>query len=249
MDLGNVLHMNADNGKCSYASSSNVQKNVILKSGKFLEDTINDYSTHGFSECFKLADLGCSSGPNTFLAVKNIVNSIHATCQRKNLKAPDEFQVFLNDLPNNDFNAVFRMTASFDLKIRIEKDHEKHVNFFICGVSGSFYTRLFPSKSLHFVHSSFCVHWLSQVPPNLLDNNKENIYIAKASPPGVYEAYFNQFKKDFTTFLRMRSEEIIPHGRMVLTLLGRSIADPTSKDCCYIYELLAKSLYDIFTEV
>ncbi|XP_069153311.1 S-adenosyl-L-methionine:benzoic acid/salicylic acid carboxyl methyltransferase 3-like isoform X2 [Solanum lycopersicum] len=31
------------------------------------------------------------------------------------------------------------------------------------GVAGSFYTRLFPSNSLHFVHSSYSLHWLSQI--------------------------------------------------------------------------------------
>ncbi|CAN1145783.1 hypothetical protein LINPERHAP2_LOCUS14880, partial [Linum perenne] len=28
---------------------------------------------------------------------------------------------------------------------------------------------LFPSNSLHFVHSGQCLHWLSQVPPELTD--------------------------------------------------------------------------------
>ncbi|KAK1387418.1 salicylate carboxymethyltransferase-like [Heracleum sosnowskyi] len=242
MDLVNVLHMNAGTSECSYANSSVFQKYVILKSLRFLEDAVKDYGTHGFPECFKLADLGCSSGANTFLFVANVLSIVHAVCLEKNLKAPEEFQVFLNDLPNNDFNELFKMTPQFFSKL------EKSINCFVCGVPGSFYTRLFPSKSLHFVHSSYGLHWLSQVPEKLLDNNKGNIYIAKASPPRVYDAYFDQFNRDLTTFLQMRSEEIIPGGRMVLTLIGRSIADPTSKDCCSIYELLAKSLHDLVVE-
>lgn len=70
----------------------------------------------------------------------------------------------------------------------------------------------------------------------MLDNNKGNIYMAAESPPSVFEAYFNQFKTDFTKILRMRSEEIISNGRLVLALLGRSIADPTSKDCFYLLD-------------
>ena len=31
------------------------------------------------------------------------------------------------------------------------------------GTPGSFYGRLFPSNSLHFVHSSYSLQWLSQV--------------------------------------------------------------------------------------
>ncbi|KAL1818960.1 hypothetical protein ACET3Z_013829 [Daucus carota] len=248
MELVNVLHMNAGDRECSYANTSALQKYVILKSAKVLEDTIEDYGTNGFSECFKLADLGCSSGPNTFLFVASTLANVHKACAKKNLKAPDEIQVFLNDLPNNDFNTVFKMTPSFYSKLENDKALGRTLKCFVCGVPGSFYTRLFPRKSLNFVHSSYGLHWLSQVPENLLDNNKGNIYITKASPPGVYEAYFNQYKQDLTTFLRMRSEEIIPDGRMVLTLLGRRASDPASKDCCYLYELLAMSLHDLVAE-
>ncbi|KAK1386990.1 SABATH methyltransferase 22 [Heracleum sosnowskyi] len=248
MDVVNVLHMNAGNRKCSYANNSTLQKTVLLKAQEVLKETMEDFGTHGFPDSFKLADLGCSSGPNALLLVANIIDNVLAFCKQKNLKAPDEFQVFLNDLPNNDFSTVFKMIPPFYVKLENKSGHEKSINCFICGVPGSFYTRLFPSKSLHFFHSSSSIHWLSQVPAELLDNNRGNIYIAKASPLGVYEAYFNQFKSDFTTFLRMRSEEIIPNGRMVLTLLGRSIADPTSKDCCYIYELLVKSFQDMLAE-
>ncbi|KAL1818959.1 hypothetical protein ACET3Z_013828 [Daucus carota] len=140
------------------------------------------------------------------------------------------------------------MTPPFYSKLENDKDLVRTLKCFVCGVPGSFYTRLFPRKSLNFVHSSYGVHWLSQVPENLLDNNKGNVYIANASPPGVYEAYFNQYKRDLTTFLRMRSEEIIPDGRMVLTLQGKRGSDPANKDCCYIYELLAKSLQVLVDE-
>lgn len=244
MSLVNVLHMNAaGNHQCSYADNSTVQKNVMLNARKVLEDTIKDFGTDGFPECFKLADLGCSSGPTAFLSVTNIVNSIHALCQEKNLKAPDEFQVFLNDLPNNDFNTLFRRKPTFYLNLENEKGHEKSVNCFIAGVPGSFYTRLFPSKSIHFVHSSYSVHWLSQIPEKLMDSNNGNVYLAKDSPRGVYEAYFNQFKRDFTTFLRMRSVEMVPNGRMVLTLMGRT----PGKDY-HVHHLLAKSLQDMLAE-
>ncbi|KAK2640004.1 hypothetical protein Ddye_027799 [Dipteronia dyeriana] len=108
----------------------------------------------------------------------------------------------------------------------------------------SFYERLFPSRSLHFIHSSYSLHWLSNVPENL-ENNKANIYMAKSSPPNVYKAYLEQFHRDFSSFLSLRSEEIISGGRMVLTFLERSIPEPSSKDCCYIWELLTKSFLEL----
>ncbi|KAL8099619.1 hypothetical protein AgCh_032037 [Apium graveolens] len=248
MDVANVLHMNAANREFSYAKNSLIQKSVILKGRKFLEDTIKDYGNHGFPDCFKVADLGCSSGPNALLFVTNIVDIVNGLCHQKDLKAPDEFQVFLNDLPSNDFNSIFKMIQPFYSEFETVRGSGKNVQCFVCGVPGSFYKRLFPRNSLHFVHSSSSLHWLSQVPDNLPDNNKGNVYIAKGSPAGVFEAYFNQFKTDFTTFLHMRSEEIVPNGRLVFTLLGRSMADPISKDSSFTFELLAKSLEDMLVE-
>lgn len=75
--------------------------------------------------------------------------------------------------------------------------------------------------------------------------NKGNIYITKTSPPGVFKAYLNQFQKDFTLFLRTRSEEIIPGGGMVLTTIG-SIE---SNDPHCIWEFIGLALNDMVLEV
>ena len=69
--------------------------------------------------------------------------------------------------------------------------------------------------------------------------------MAKTSPPNVIQAYGKQFITDFTNFLRLRSEELVYGGRMVLTLVGRSEVDPTSDDGCRHLELLAQSLHDM----
>ncbi|KAM7469806.1 hypothetical protein LguiA_007989 [Lonicera macranthoides] len=164
-------------------------------------------------ECYKIADLGCSSGPNSLLVISNIIDIIHFLCMKKNKISP-EYEVSLNDLFENDFNTIFKLLPPFYDKLKEEKD-AKFGPCFISGVAGSFYGRLFRRKSLHFVHSSYCLHWTSQVPEEI-ENNKRNISIAKTSPPNVFKAYLKQFQKDFSTFLRFRSEEIVPNGRMGL---------------------------------
>lgn len=73
--------------------------------------------------------------------------------------------------------------------------------------------------------------------------------MSKSSPPNVLEAYQKKFDTDFRKFLQMRSEELVQGGCMVLTFVGRSIADPTIDDCCIIWKLLAQSLHDILKEV
>lgn len=240
-----MMHMNSGNGESSYANNSVIQKIVISKVRPVLEDTIKDVYNETFPECFKIADLGCSSGPNTILSVSNTMDIVHDLCLQKNCKIP-EFHVYLNDLPENDFNSVFKSLPPFYDKLKKDKG-DKCRSCFVSAMPGSFYERLFPARTIHFVHSSYSLHWLSQVPERL-ENNKENIYLAKGSPPDVFQAYLKQFQRDFSTFLRVRSHEIVPGGCMVLTLLGRSIADPYSKDACGRYELLAKSLLDMVKE-
>ncbi|KAH0726248.1 hypothetical protein KY284_002113 [Solanum tuberosum] len=203
-----LMHMNAGNGECSYASSSTLQRKVIQEAKPVLEDAINKMFNNiiGDSSCFNMADLGCSSGLNTLFTVSNIIKFVQVLCEEKSCKMP-EFQAYLNDLPDNDFNAIFKSIPSFHPNL-------KEANCFVSGIPGSFYERLFPSKSLHLVHSSYSIHWLSQAPEKI--ENSNNIYIARTSPPQVFEAYLNQFDKDFSRFLQLRSEEIVSGGHMGL---------------------------------
>lgn len=106
-----------------------------------------------FPKCLRVADLGCSSGGNTLLCMSNVIDTVHNMCKENKYESP-EFQVYLNDLPDNDFNTVFKSIPSF---------LEKYGNCYIAGVAGSFYQRLFPTNTLNFVHSSYSLHWLSQV--------------------------------------------------------------------------------------
>ncbi|KAF5177859.1 Salicylate carboxymethyltransferase, partial [Thalictrum thalictroides] len=112
---------------------------------------------------------------------------------------------------------------------------------------GSFHGRLFANNTLLFAHSCYSVHWLSQVPQGI-ENNKGNIYMYKTSPQNVFDAYLKQFDSDFSSFLRSRSEEIISGGRMVITVIGRRSLDPSTKECCQIWGLLARSLRDMVAE-
>ena len=73
--------------------------------------------------------------------------------------------------------------------------------------------------------------------------------MASTSPPNVIKAYQEQFQRDFSFFLNCRSEELVAGGRMVLTILGRKSEDPSNKEGCYIWELLAMALNNLVSEV
>jgi hypothetical protein len=115
-------------------------------------------------ERFAVADLGCSSGPNALCLAEDIIGSIGRICCRSS-RPPPEFSVLLNDLPTNDFNTIFFSLPEFTdrLKAAAKSDEWGRPMVFLSGVPGSFYGRLFPAKSVHFVCSCSSLHWLSQV--------------------------------------------------------------------------------------
>ena len=75
--------------------------------------------------------------------------------------------------------------------------------------------------------------------------NKGNIMIGKTSLPEVQEAYYTQFNRDFTMFLKSRAKEIVPGGCMVLTFPG----SVPSTHPHFNSELLGSTLHDMVLEV
>nr|UMB49629.1 salicylic acid methyltransferase [Sambucus canadensis] len=246
MGVFEVLHMNGGIGDTSYANNSLLQQKVISMTKPITEAAIIDLYCSTFPQCLCIADLGCSSGPNTLLVVSELVKNVYEMCKKLGRDQSPEFQVYFNDLPGNDFNSIFRSLPRFQENLRKQMGTGLGPCFFT-GVPGSFYDRLFATKSLHFVHSSYSLMWLSQVPEGI-ETNKRNIYMASTSPPNVLKAYYEQFERDFSIFLKYRSEEMVTGGRIVLTFLGRKSDDPASKECCYIWELLAMALNDMVSE-
>nr|GMD14789.1 salicylate carboxymethyltransferase-like [Ipomoea batatas] len=219
-------------------------RNVIHMTKPITEQAMRSlYSSLDNPKTISIADLGCSSGPNTFLAISNLVKAVDD--HRKKLRRPHspEFQIYLNDLPTNDFNTIFQSLPKHEEDLRREIGEGCRLCFFN-GVPGSFYGRLFPINSLHFVHSSNSLNWLSQVPKGIKENKGNIICVATASPPNVIKAYYDQFESDFSTFIKCRSKELVNGGRMVLTMQGIKSENPTF----YIWELLALSINDLVLE-
>ncbi|KAJ6853564.1 salicylate carboxymethyltransferase-like [Iris pallida] len=189
MDMVRNFHMAQGLGETSYAHNSRLQKEVIES---VMDMTLSSAMKACAAETVSIADLGCSSGRNTLSVVENV---IRAVCERRReaTRQLPEFMVFLNDLPSNDFNALFSLVPEFVQKLRAEHD-AGGIFVSVAGVPGSFYGRLFPSSSLHFITSFASLHWLSQVPAGLLNMgeplNKGNVYTSPTSPPSVVTRYF-----------------------------------------------------------
>ncbi|KAJ6805777.1 salicylate carboxymethyltransferase-like [Iris pallida] len=243
MDMVRNFHMAQGLGETSCAQNSRLQKEVIES---VMDMTLSSAMEACAAETVSIADLGCSSGRNTLSVVENV---IRAVCERRReaTRQLPEFMVFLNDLPSNDFNALFSLVPEFVQKLRAEHDDGGGIFVSVAGVPGSFYGRLFPSSSLHFITSFASLHWLSQVPAGLLNKgeplNKGNVYTSPTSPPSVVTRYFEQFQEDFNMFLRSRSQELVVGGRMVLSMLERRSHDIHKKINEFpLFEALRKSL-------
>lgn len=89
---------------------------------------------------------------------------------------------------------------------------------------GSFYNRLFPKASLHFVHCSYAFYWLSKVPEEVQDKNspawnKGRVYFIGVKT-AVAKAYSGQFERDMYKFLKERAEELVEGGLLVIQVPG-----------------------------
>jgi len=138
-----------------------MQQKVICLTKPIREEAITSFYCSTLPGSLAIADLGCSSGPNTLFVVSELIKTVEKLCRKLNHESP-EYKVFLNDLPGNDFNNIFKSLDSF--KEQLQNEMEGGIGpCYFSGVPGSFYGRVFPNRSLHFVHSSYSLQWLSKV--------------------------------------------------------------------------------------
>ncbi|KAH0894070.1 hypothetical protein HID58_056499 [Brassica napus] len=214
-----------------YARNSSVQKKSSDNAKHITLETVQQLYKETRPKSLGIADLGCSSGPNTLSTIRDIIKTVEIAHHRELPNQPlPEFSIFLNDLPQNDFNSIFKTLPDFHMELKRGTKNDVCPAIFIAACPGSFYGRLFPEKTIHFIYSSFSLHWLSKVPPGLFDHqgksiNKGCINICSSSPEAVSKAYYSQFKEDFSMFLRSRSKEVVAAGRMVLIILEREGPD------------------------
>lgn len=203
-------------------------------------------SLTSISNKIRIVDMGCATGPNTFTTMQHFIEAIGQKYKLQHSTTIDyhdhlEFQVFFNDLPKNDFNTLFTS---------IPKD----IKYFAVGVPGSFHQRLFPQSSLHFVHSAFALHWITELPLELKDRNslawnKGRVHYTSA-PEEVLKAYANQFGREMGNFLKARADEVVSGGLMVLIFSGIEKEIPISYIAMGIlYDYMACVLLELAKEV
>ncbi|XP_057804905.1 loganic acid O-methyltransferase-like [Salvia miltiorrhiza] len=197
---GEAFPMNGGDGTHSYSKNSQYQKLASDAVKETIQEAvIENLDTESMSSTVTIADLGCSVGPNTFLAVENLMEAVEA---KRGSKNDLEFQVFFNDHSANDFNTLFASLPA---------DRQYHA----AGVPGSFHGRLFPRNSITLAHSSYSLQWLSKPPQGVA--NEGRIHNSGASED-VVRAYSDQYEKDLGVFMSARAEEIVRGGLLILVV-------------------------------
>ncbi|KAG6555381.1 hypothetical protein Mapa_002607 [Marchantia paleacea] len=227
--LGNVEFrfsgMSPGEGDNSYAKNSQLQAkavNVILP--RFFE-AIKSMNLTDSDQVFRIADLGCSSGPNTISAMEAVIDQVRA--RYREAEAGDsgpEIQVYFQDLPATDFNTLIKLLFS-----QPRSDEDKVRNYMSAAVPGSFYDRLFPKSTINIAISTFGLHWISEVPAAVRDRaspayNGGHTHIYRSSLATI-EAYAEQATKDLDNFLAARAHEIAPGGLLFLAFMIRPRGD------------------------
>lgn len=190
----------------------------------------------------RIADLGCSVGPNTFTCVEIIIEAVVSKYRGKHLESKiPEFLVFFNDQLGNDFNTLF-------LNLPPSRTYSA------AGVAGSFHSRLLPMASVDVFNSAYALHWLTRVPDDVKNPasptwNKGKVTYAESSPE-VAEAFKDQFTRDIGSFFEARSEEMAD-GALLTILMpcrreGSSMSDSTLLKG---FECIGHALVDVVQEV
>ncbi|KAL3683415.1 hypothetical protein R1sor_001437 [Riccia sorocarpa] len=210
--------MSHGDGESSYAKNSSLQGRMMaIIQPKFFA-MIKSMRLPSSESPFRVADLGCSSGPNTIASVEAIIEQVKARYkdEGKGASVP-EFQVFFQDLPTNDFNTLFKHLFS---RPSGKAATAQNFEFMPTAVPGSFYNRLFPKSTMNIITSSHAIHWLSQIPDSVNDKasaayNGGHSELHRSSLATV-QAYAEQAERDFDHFLSARAEEVVSGGLILL---------------------------------
>ncbi|XP_059669690.1 probable caffeine synthase 4 [Cornus florida] len=136
MDVNEALYLNRGEGESRYAQNSKFTQKVASITKPILENSVQSLFSKGFHQCklLNVADLGCSAVPNTFSVLQTVKETVEKKCMESNCQTL-ESQFYLNDLPGNDFNSLFKGLSGFC-------DQTQGASCFAVGVPGSFHGHL-----------------------------------------------------------------------------------------------------------
>lgn len=222
-----------------------VSKRALLEAAKekMSEAIKAKLSLDLISDRFSVADFGCASGPNTFVAVQNIIDAVEDKYRKETGQNPAEnieFQVLFNDFTTNDFNTLFQSLPAGR-------------RYYSAGVPGSFFERVLPKESFHIGVINYAFHFTSKIPKGITDRDSPSWnrdMHCTGFNKAVKKAYLDQYSADAKILLDARADELVPGGLMLL--FGSCLRDgvkmsETSKGI--VLDAVGASLNDLAQQV
>ncbi|XP_057481087.1 loganic acid O-methyltransferase-like [Actinidia eriantha] len=210
--------MNGGNGPYSYTQNSIFQKNLVDVAKELIDELINenlDIENPLFdcSNPLRIADLGCYVGPNTFLAVQNIIEAIEFNFSntQKTTKKPQ------NSTRSSTTTLATISTLSSNPFPRRSRDPSVLTTLPVSPVPST--AGYSPNRWSKPHACSSALHWLSRIPNQLADRYSPAFNRGRISHIGTeeaVEAYSGQFSKDMEDFLNDRTLELVNPGMMIV---------------------------------
>lgn len=168
-----------------------------------LEEAARSIALEADGQPIVIADYGSSQGRNSLSPMCVAIEVVRAR-----LGADRPIFVYHEDLPANDFNALFQV---------LDKDPQSYAlnapNIFPCAIGRSFYESVFPPNHVHLGWCSYAAMWISRIPTRIPGH-----FFAPRSTDAVRAAFDQQGAEDWKRFLSLRA--LRPGGRLVIAIPG-----------------------------
>jgi hypothetical protein len=187
---------------------------------RLLQDAARTIALPSGDEPIAIVDYGSSPGFNSIAPMRAAIESLRT---RSEVERP--ILVYHQDLPLNDFNALFGV---------LDRDPQSYLrdapNVFACAIARSFYERVTPDNFVCLGWSSFSAMWLSRTPMTIPGH-----FFPGRATGETRDAFEKQAAADWARFLSLRARELRPGGKIVIAVLGME-EDPDPRDWNFLDE-------------
>eukprot|EP01012_Entosiphon_sulcatum_P009731 TRINITY_DN15557_c0_g1_i1.p1 TRINITY_DN15557_c0_g1~~TRINITY_DN15557_c0_g1_i1.p1 ORF type:complete len:379 (+),score=61.14 TRINITY_DN15557_c0_g1_i1:24-1139(+) len=211
-----------------YSTGSTSQTNSLYSLLPCLDDALplleSCVLSHTKPDVFvvRMADYGAALGQQSLPVFQRVIGFLNErNLTKEKGKQRLMFEIFLCDLPENDWTAAFQLVLNsenpgyFRPVTQLSQHSEDDVFVYGCGTSH--YRQIHPPGSVHFAFSSTALHWLSCMPCPL--HGKAIVPYQTCVEPADREAFHRQSSEDWGNHLRLRSRELTDNGVAVLFVL------------------------------
>ena len=216
-----------------YNSNSAPQMSAIDHVIPWLEEAVGGISFNDGAGALGLADFGCSEGRNSISVMRTLIPLLRRRTDRY-------IQTIHCDLPTNDFSSLF-------VELRPDGRSVFGDGVSSCAVGGSMYDSVVPPNCLYIATSFNAIGFLSRrpidrLPGYILPNGPSRIRGVGTVSEAERTVFAEQASRDIEFFLRARAIELVPGGKLLLQVFGRSDA----KRCCDgVYDVLNDAVLEV----